>query len=199
MKATHQNATDLKSSIVDSILFTILVLVILMALGFAVALHSFTVIVWWKPAAACAILALPATLWLARYLRRITSSVANYLEYPTAYVLSFAILLTAFYASSYYFSDSSTAYEYKAPVVRKYSHLRKYQQKVGRRGYKEVKYYVYTIEIEMIDGKIKKLDKPLKEYNKIKKGSYLTLNVEKGLFSVPVIKNLHKSKQKQPK
>lgn len=163
-----------------------------MAIGFSIGIYSFTLIVWWKPVAVCAILAIPAMLWFARYARRLTQPIINYLEYPFAYILSFSIMLAAFYGSNYFLSDSSSAYEYKAPVVRKYSQLRKHTQKIGRRGYKEVKYYVYTIEIKMEDGRIKKLDKPLSEYNRIKKGSYLDLRIEKGLLSVPVIKNMHK-------
>ena len=40
----------------------------------------------------------------------------------------------------------------------------------------------------MKDGKIKKLEKPLGEFNRIKKGAKLKLLIENGLFSIPVIK-----------
>lgn len=43
------------------------------------------------------------------------------------------------------------------------------------------------VEIEMPDGKIKKLEKPLSEYNRIKKGGTMKLFIEDGLFSIPVI------------
>lgn len=164
-----------------------------MAIGFSIGIHSFTLVVWWKPVAVCAILAVPATLWLARHVRRLTRPIMNYLEYPFAYILSFSLLLGTFYGSNYFISDPTSAYEYKAPVIKKYSQLRKHTQKIGRRGYKEVKYHIYSIEIRMEDGKIKKIDKPLSEYNRIKKGSFLNLRIEKGLFSIPVIKNMRKT------
>ncbi len=45
----------------------------------------------------------------------------------------------------------------------------------------------------MRDGKIKKMEKPLSEYNKIKKGKSLDLFIEEGLFFIPVIKPHHKA------
>ena len=40
----------------------------------------------------------------------------------------------------------------------------------------------------MNDGKTKKLEKPLQEYNKIKRGGSVKMIVEDGLFKIPVIK-----------
>ena len=178
----------MKRRITEIILILILSLTVIVALGFSMALHSFTIIDWWKPAAACAILALPASIWLAKYMRRLTQNILIYLEYPVAYIFIFSILLAAFYSSNFYLSDHRSGYEYHAPVVKKYSQERKRTYKVGRRGYRETKYRVYIIEIEMKDGKTKKMEKPLKEYNSIKKGSSLKLFIEDGLFSIPVIK-----------
>lgn len=181
----------MKSNIKNTIFILILGLIVIVALGFSMGLHSLTIIDWRKPAAVCAILALPASLWLTRYIRRLTKDIIKYLEYTVAYVLSFSILLASFYASNFFLSDHYSGYEYLAPVVKKYSQERTRSYKVGRRGYRETKYKVYIIEIEMNDGKIKKLEKPLSEYNSIKKGSSLKLFIEDGLFSIPVIKPRH--------
>lgn len=112
----------------------------------------------------------------------------KYLEYPAAFAISFSVLLLAFYSINYCGSDPSTAYEYKAPVVRKYSEVRTRSHKIGRRGHREEKYTVYVIELEMRDGKIKKLETPLRKYNRVKTGSSLTLCMEDGFFRIPVIK-----------
>ena len=178
----------MKRRITEIIFIFILSLIVIAALGISMALHSFTIIDWWKPVAICAILALPATFWLSRYFRRLTQSILVYLEYPVAYTFSFSILLVAFYSSNFFLSDHSTGYEYDAPVVKKYSQERKRTYKVGRSGYRETKYRVYIIEIEMNDGKTKKLEKPLREYNKIKRGGSVKMIVEDGLFKIPVIK-----------
>ncbi len=181
----------MKRNTAEIILFCGLMLLVIAALGCSIGLHSFTIVDWWKPVAVCSIIALPVSFWLARFMRPLTIPIIAYLEYPAAFILSFSILLAAFYASNFFLSDHSSAYEYKAPIVRKYSQVRTRSHKTGRRGYREEKYTVYIIEVEMKNGKIKKMEKPLGEYNRIKKGSSLDLLMEDGLFSIPVIKPRH--------
>lgn len=178
----------MRSRIVEGIILFVIVLVIIAALGYAMAMHSFTIIEWWKPVALSAILAFPISIPLAKYVGRLTRRTLKYIEYPSSFILTFSIILAVLYSANFYFSDSASGYEYKAPVIRKYSQERTRTNKIGRRGYKTTKYYVYLIEIEMIDGKIKKLEKTLSEYNRIKRGSCLDLFIEDGLFHVPVIK-----------
>ena len=197
MKATRQKGTDMKSKIAKGILTFILVLTVIAALGFAMGLHSLTIIEWWQPAALSGIIAIPLSIWLARFIKPVTRDLFKYMEYPCSFVLTFSIILAAFYSANFYLSDHTSGYEYKAPVVRKYRQERTQTQKIGRRGYKEYKYSVYIIELQMSDGKIKKMEKTLSEYNKIKKGSSINLFIEDGLFSIPVIKPRHKSSQNQ--
>ena len=97
-------------------------------------------------------------------------------------------MTATFYSINYGLSDHSSGYEYHAPVVSKYSEVRKRSHKTGRRGYREEKYTVYVVELEMKDGRIKKMEKPLNEYNRIKKGGTVRLFIEDGLFRIPVIK-----------
>lgn len=179
----------MKRNIWEILLSIFLILIVIAAIGVSMGLHHFTMIEWWKPVAVCAVISLPVSILLARYMKRLTNSVFEYLEYPTAFVLSFSILLSGFYTSNFFLSDKSSGVEYNAPVVRKYSQVRTRTFKNGRRGYRTEKYTVYVIELEMNDGKIKRMEKTLSEYNKIKKGSSLNLRIEQGLFSIPVIKN----------
>lgn len=98
-------------------------------------------------------------------------------------------MIGTFYCINYFLSDPSTRYEYEAPVVRKYSEVRTRSHKTGKRSYREEHYRVYIVEIQMEDGKIKKLEKPLRAYNRIKEGGTLRLLLEDGLFGIRVIKN----------
>lgn len=161
-------------------------------------LHSFTIVEWWKPTLVCAIVALAVSVLLARFIRPLTRTYIDYLEYPAAFILSFSILLATFYTLNFFLADHSSSYEYQAPIVKKYSEIRTRSHRTGRRAYKEEKYTVYIEEVEMKDGKIKKMEKPLSEYNKIKKRSSLDLIIEDGLFKVPVIKTHNKRTNKQP-
>ena len=166
-----------------------MILLIIVALGFSIGLQSLTIIDWWKPTALCMLLAIPATAFLARYMACLTRPMFRYLEYPAAFLLSFSILIGTFYCINYFLSDPSTRYEYEAPVVRKYSEVRTRSHKTGKRSYREEHYRVYIVEIQMEDGKIKKLEKPLRAYNRIKEGGTLRLLLEDGLFGIRVIKN----------
>ncbi len=181
----------MKNNISNTIILSILMLLVIVAIGCAMGLQSFTLVEWWRPAAVCAFLAILPSIWIAKLIRPLASPFLKYLEYPASYILSFSILLAAFYSLNFWMSDSSSRHTYEAPVVRKYSQQRTRSHKTGRRGYKEEKYTVYIVEIEMEDGKIKKMEKPLSEYNRIKKGSNLSLFIEDGLFSIPVIKPSH--------
>ncbi len=156
--------------------------------------HHLTIVEWWKPAIICALLSAAATIWLARYMKRLTSSFMRYLEYPAAFILSFSVLLGLFYTVNYCLSDNNSVYEYKAPVVRKYIEEHTRSRRAGRRAYHDEKYSVYVVELKMKDGRIKKMEKPLSEYNRIKKGGTIRIFVEEGFFKIPVIK----ANKKQP-
>ncbi len=171
-----------------------MILLVITALGVSIGLHSFTIIEWWKPIVFCGVLSLPLTLWFYRFFAYFIQPIFKFLEYPVAFIFSFSILLATFYLSNFCLSDHSSVYEYQAPVVKKYRAERTRSKRIGRRTYGQEKYKVYFIEIEMKDGKLKRLEKSFQEYNRIKKGSSLKLYIEDGLFKIPVIKPQHKNK-----
>lgn len=171
----------------------LVILFVLIGLGVSMGLHSFTIIEWWKPVILCGALSLPLTLWISRFIVHLTRPIFKFLEYPVSFIFSFSILLATFYISNFFLSDHSSVYEYHAPVVKKYQAERTRSKRIGRRTYGQEKYKVYFIEIEMKDGKLKKLEKSYQEYNRIKKGSTLRLFIEDGLFKIPVIKPQHKN------
>ncbi|MDE7095871.1 MAG: hypothetical protein K2O47_00065, partial [Muribaculaceae bacterium] len=175
----------MKSLTKEIILIFIISLVIILALGFSMGLHSFTIVEWWKPVAVCSLPALAITFLLAGIVRHVTGPLMKYVEYPLAFILSFSTFLLAFYTLNYYKSDPSTAHEYMAPVVRKYSEERTRSRRISRHFYRSEKYTVYFIELEMSDGKIKKQEKTLRQYNNIKTGSKMRLILENGLFDIP--------------
>ncbi|MDE6653520.1 MAG: hypothetical protein K2K37_03935 [Muribaculaceae bacterium] len=172
----------------------ILILMAVFALGASFALQSFTIVDWWKPMIVCAAIAAIATFPLGKLLCAITESMFRRLRYAATFVLIFSILLCAFYVLNYHFADESTRIVYTAQVVRKYSEERTRSSRSGRRGYGVEKYNVHFIEIELRDGSTKKMERPLNEYLKIKKGGHVTVTEEEGLFGIKVIKLNHRSK-----
>lgn len=182
----------IKRRVSETVLIIVLSIIIIMAFGASTGLHQLTVIEWWKPALACALLSLPLTFLTARYFTRLTRPLIRFAEYPLAFIFYFSVMLAAFYTLNYCLSDHSSGYEYNAPVVGKYSEERTRSHRTGRRGYHSEKYRVYIVELKMKDGKIKKMQKSLSEYNRIKKGKKVKIYVEEGLFKIPVVKTKNK-------
>lgn len=119
-------------------------------------------------------------------------NIYGFLKYPAAFIANFSFILCGFYTLNYHFSDNSTRLKYEAPVIRKFSQERLRNKRVGRRVYCSEKYKVYFIEIELPDGKTKKIEKSLGEYMKIKKGRKISIYEEKGLWGIKVIKDIGK-------
>ena len=92
----------MNNRIAEIILSIALILLTIVALGFSIGIQSLTIIEWWKPAVLCAVISLPISIWLARYIVRLTASYVRYLEYPAAFILSFSILLGTFYYANYF-------------------------------------------------------------------------------------------------
>lgn len=184
----------MKGKTKETIITILLALTVVAGIVVSMGLHHLTIVDWWKPVVVSALLSVVVTLWLARYMKRLTRQYMRFLEYPVAFILLLSVMLGSFYTINYCLSDPSTGYEYKAPVERKYGEVRTRSRRVGRRVYRGEKYTVYVVEIKMKDGRIKKMEKSLNEYNKIKKGGTLRIFVEEGFFKIPVIK----ANKKQP-
>lgn len=181
----------MKNNISAKVSVITMILVVILLLGASVALHSFTLVEWWQPVVVCAFIAVLLTLLFAKIIKPTVKLTSDYWKYVSCFVLSFSTLLSAFYFINYQFADSSTISEYSAPVVGKYSKERTRNKGMGRRGRGVEKYNVHFIEIELSDGSIKNLEKPLSEYLKIKVGDKIKVEEEKGFFGINVIKLNH--------
>ncbi len=180
-----------KKSVSKNVCIVALILVVILLLGASMAFQTFTLVEWWKPMAACVPIAVLLTLSFARLIKKASRRTSVFLNYALCFVLSFSILLSAFYFFNYQFTDPSVSLEYSVPVVRKFSEERTRAKGSGRRGHGVEKYNVHFIEIELSDGHTKKLEKPLREYLRIKVGDKIKIREEKGLFGINVIKMNH--------
>lgn len=180
-----------KNKFIIYALSTVLILIVILSLGAAIALHSRTMVEWWWPVAICSLLAIPLTILLAGPMRTLTSPIIDYLEYPAAFVVGFSLLICAFYTINYQCTNPSSRSEYPAPIVAKYTAERTSSTRSGRHSYKSTTYHVYFLEIELKDGRTKKIEVPHSRYLKTKKGQRIPITEEKGLFGLTVIKNLN--------
>lgn len=172
----------------NAVILILITIVVIFLLGISAGIQSNTIIEWWKPVAASAVIALAGTAVLHKVFRPIFRNKIKYLEYPIAFAVIFSIILCGLYSTNYFMSDPTTRHEYSVPVVNKYSKERYRTKRVGRRTVRGEKYMTYYIQIKLPDGQIKSYNRPVGEYVRIKRGQKLKISVEEGLYGVPVIK-----------
>lgn len=157
--------------------------------GLAFALHANTLIDWWIPLSICLPLAMPSGFLLKGFMRRITDLKNPVWNILAGIIFSFAVLIGSFYTLNYYFSDETTESECTVTVVKKFSEEHYHTRRISRnRVIRGNKYRVYYMNVELQNGKVKKLEIPLSKFNKIKKGAPLILPTQTGLFGIPVLK-----------
>lgn len=166
---------------------------ILMALlGFSIALQRNTLTEWWKPAGACLLLALPTGWLLAGICKKLSGFSNRLVNAGIGVAFSFVTLLAIFYGVNFFGSDSSTHMEKEAEVINKYTEQRYHSRRAGRRYVRGDKYYVYGVTLRLENGFVKKVEIPVGEYVRIRTGAKVNVEMERGFFGVPVVKNVGK-------
>lgn len=170
-------------------------LVILLAftiilLGIAVALQGRTLVEWWKPAAICLIPAIIVGAAAGNALRRLTRWSRRWLNAAAMSVISFSVLLGAFYALNYYKTDNSGAGTFDAVVAQKYTQERYDTKRVGRRTVRGQKRTVYNVVITLPDESTKKISVTPGQYARTRIGQKFAIQIENGFFGLPVIKHI---------
>lgn len=164
---------------------------IIILLGLAAVLQNNTIIEWWKPVSICIPIALIFGFIMSGVIRQLTNFSKYFWNIIIGSVFSFSLLIGSFYSLNYYKSDEASQQKYSARVVNKFSEDHYHSQRVSRSHVRRgEKYKVYFINVELQNGSTKKIEIPVKEYIRIKEGKHVTLHIEKGLFGIPVIKNL---------
>lgn len=177
--------------VLRSIAMIVVASVSLILLGMAAVLHDKTLVAWWIPVAVCAAIAVPCAVVLQVLIGRLTQFGKTIWNVLTAWGVAFSCLIGLFYILNFYNADAASVREYSAPVIRKYAKDRYHTRRVSRnRVVRGEKYRVYFLSIELPDSKLKEIEVSLSDYNRVKAGKQLSLQLETGLFGVPVIKNM---------
>lgn len=175
----------------NTVTLVVIVLVTLIGLGFAMALHRNTLVDWWLPAVVCAV---PAALLAALYTRLIMSLAGLSRPWMAAcagFALFFTALLGTAYSLNYFDSDPDSSLQCKATVSAKYTAERHRSKRVGRNRYVQGEpYTVYFIKMDIPGGRVKELEVTAGQYAGLRKGQSIDLQIERGLLGVPVIKNM---------
>ena len=176
---------------INIIIMIILTTAVILLLGLASVLQRNTIIDWWIPAGACALLALPCGILLKGFIGKLTLFKKAIWNILAGIVFSLSVFIGTFYALNYYNSDESSAKEFSALITNKFTEEHHRTQRVSRNHViRGDKYLVYCISVEMPDGRRKKMEVSPGEYIKIRVGKHIKLQIEDGLFGIPVIKNM---------
>jgi len=166
-------------------------LIVVACLGLSCVLQRNTLIEWWKPVAVCFLPSCAVGIALSRVIRAAGGVNKPWLTYVAGIVLSFSVIMTGFYTLNFYKSKPDTASVCQAVVARKYTKERFRTKRLSRhRSVRGEKYTVYCVDIELPGGWTKHFEVDAGEYARIRKGRKFDLDVEEGLFGVPVIKNM---------
>lgn len=168
----------------------ILIAVTIVLLGLAIALQGRTLVEWWKPAAICVLPALIAGAKGAGVARRLTGWSGRWGNAAAMAVVSFAILLGAFYTLNYCVTDKAAGASFDAVVAQKYTHERYDTKRVGRRTVRGQKRMVYDVVVRLPDESTKKLAVTAGQYARTRIGQRFVIEVEEGLFGLRVIKHI---------
>jgi len=115
----------------------------------------------------------------------------------TAAAFMFTLFLAAFYSLNYYKSRSDSSVTYQATVLNKISEEHYRTRRISRHhSVRGEKYRVYSLLLQMPDGKTKEVRVTPEQFIRCANGRPITVNLEQGLFGIPVIKNLKLPSQK---
>lgn len=170
------------------ILCGVLLLLTMIFYGIEMAMADNALVATWIPWTICGSMALISGLTLWRIWAKLTGSEKFWLNYACHVVFSCGLLLCAFYGLNKSFADKETLHCEKVVVERKYYKVRHKTRRVGRRTYANGEpYKVYFLEIRFPDGRTKEMPATTDYYRKIHKGDTISLEMEMGLFRIPVI------------
>ncbi len=194
----------MKGKTVKIILTFIITTATLISAGSALALHSNTMVAWWKPCALCLVIASGGTLLLNKLIKQAFSLRYNIFNFLIAFIFTFSLLIGLFYSINYYASDKESSQQQSVKVIDKFSEEHYRVKRVSRHAVaRDEKYKVYYIVIGLPDGHEKKISLSMEKYAKIRVGKDIRISIEKGFFGVPVIKkydfpiNRHKKTNKR--
>lgn len=163
--------------------------VTVIAIALVAVLANMTLIEPWKPLSVSAALALASVLPLRDKWKRIAGTTKNVVNYVIhAFVVTVA-LAAIFYSVNYWAADDESLSREEVTVVRKYTETRYRSKRIRCNVYgRGEPYTVYFIDVRFANGMVKSRELTNKSYRTVGTGQTITLGLESGFFSIPVIK-----------
>lgn len=168
----------------------LVILLVIMAYGTAIALYELTLVTWWIPWGLCALFALVSGLTMWRLWRGLTGESGFTLNYLAHVGAATGIAAALFFGINYLGADTAESHEETVTVERKYRKEHHRTRRVGRRYVRETgnPWYDYHIDVRLENGQEKSLTVPVRRYSRLRTGSSITITLSPGLLGLPVIK-----------
>lgn len=145
-------------------------------------------------------MAMGCSLWLNKLIKHTFNLSNDIFNFLISLVFAFSVFIGLFYTINYYGSDKNSRQQQYVKVTEKISEEHYRVKRVSRHAVaRDEKYRVYYMVIELPDGQKKKISIPVGKYMKLQAGKDITISVEKGFFSFPVIKKYDLSLNKHKK
>lgn len=166
-----------------------LVLVFLTLAGVVYAIQCKTLINFWLPFSVAAVVALPVAAVCGKSLGKRSLSGIVAVDYAIYWAMLLSFFLFLFYFSNSHFAKEGSLHKEKVVVERVYSETHYRSKRISRnRHVRGEPYKLYYIDVAFQSGHSKKLSVDLHQYRRIDRGDTLTLDVEKGLWGIAVIR-----------
>lgn len=150
-----------------------------------------TLVEWWKPVAISLLPSGAMGILLSKVMSRLTKINNMAINCLCGLLFSFAILYGGFHILNFCFSTTDAREQISATVINKYSEEH-YQPRMVSRNFivRGHKYMEYKLTLRLPDGKTKNMKVSVSQYRKIRNRETLQLEIQKGMFGVPVIKDM---------
>lgn len=166
----------------------VILAVVLMFFVASVGLLGNTLVSAWIPYSVAALFGV-AALPLSRRMEWFTSSSRFWVNGICGFFIASGVASFIIIGGNYIFPSESTAHREEVTVSKKYRQEHHRSRRVGRRYVANgAPYYTYHALVEMADGTEKSLELTYEMYNEMKTGSVREIEIERGLFGMPIIR-----------
>lgn len=180
--------SNCQNNMVKKITLGVLITITFLLYAVAWVLWMNTLVEGWIPITICSVLAILSGLIFWKIWTKVTGNDKFWINFICQLVFAEGLFFCAFFGVNRLFADDSNVWKERVVVEKKYMKERHRTQRVGRRTYTTgSKYYEYYYDVKFSDGKIKTMPATLRQYNHIRTGDSLTVNVEKGFLNIPVM------------
>lgn len=171
------------------ILFVLLFAAFIM-LPLGMVIYEHTIVEWWIPVTAAAIIAIGTTPMLFRKWATLTNMRYAIINILCNLFVAGSFSYTLFLGVNYWWANDTSATQVETTVVKKFKRAHTKYRRVSRRTrVADGHWYSYHLELELPDGRHKAVEVPFSTYKKTRTNNTRSITVERGLLGMDIIKN----------